>query len=30
MTNIKAMTAPGPSLAEMVEAVAEFAGKYVK
>jgi len=30
MTNIKAMTPPGPSLAEMVEAVAEFAGKYVK
>lgn len=30
MTNIKAMTAPGPSLEEMVEAVAAFAGRYMK
>lgn len=30
MTNIKAMTAPGPSLPEMVEAVAGFAGRYMK
>lgn len=30
MTNIKAMTAPGPSLAEMVEAMEMFAGRYIK
>lgn len=30
MTNIKAMTAPGPSLAEMVEAVEGFAERYIK
>jgi probable F420-dependent oxidoreductase len=30
MTSIKAMSAPGPSLAEMVEAVAGFAERYVK
>lgn len=30
MTNIKAMTAPGPSLEEMVEAVAGFAERYIK
>lgn len=29
MTNIKAMTAPGPSLEEMVESVAGFAGRYI-
>ena len=30
MTSIKAMTAPGPSLAEMVEAMEGFAGRYMK
>jgi probable F420-dependent oxidoreductase len=30
MTNIKAMTAPGPSLGEMVAAIEGFAGRYMK